>query len=161
MRLLLRLAERYAPKLDQFTFIDLGCGKGRAMLFASEFPFRDIIGIEFSPDLYAIAQQNIRRFRSASQKCIRIETILSDASSYNFPPAPTVLFMFNPFGAEVMARVVKNLQLSLENHPRPMLIIYYYPVQRVLIETLRNIRLIEQSDLSLFSYCLYAVGDTH
>ena len=38
-------------------FVDLGCGKGRVLLIASKFNFKKIIGIEFSPELYLIAQK--------------------------------------------------------------------------------------------------------
>ena len=40
----LRLALAALPPVDSCTFLDLGCGKGRALLVASEFPFRDICG---------------------------------------------------------------------------------------------------------------------
>jgi hypothetical protein len=46
------------PNLERCTFIDLGCGKGRPMLIASEYPFRDIVGVELSPQLAAAAQRN-------------------------------------------------------------------------------------------------------
>jgi hypothetical protein len=46
---------------SEFTFIDLGSGKGRALLLASEFPFRRIVGIELLPELHTIAKQNVRQ----------------------------------------------------------------------------------------------------
>ena len=52
-----------ALKHDDFTFVDFGSGKGRALLMASEFPFPRVTGIEFSPELHAIAQKNIREYR--------------------------------------------------------------------------------------------------
>jgi len=124
-------------------------------------PYRRIVGVEFSPELHAVAQRNVKRLGSGSQKCFRIEPILCEATRYNFPPEPTVLYMFNPFGAEVMGRLVENLQASLNKYPRPVLIIYHYPVQRALIEALRNIHLVEESALSIFSYCLYAIDAEH
>ena len=44
--------------LELFTFVDLGCGKGRPLLVASEYPFREIIGVELSASLAKIAQRN-------------------------------------------------------------------------------------------------------
>src|SRR5918996_1296859 len=47
-----------------YTFVDIGSGKGRVLLIASEFPFAEIIGVEFAKELHEIAAQNIRRYRS-------------------------------------------------------------------------------------------------
>src|SRR5215469_11602963 len=44
-----------------YTFIDIGSGKGRALLLASESRFRRIIGIELLPELNRIAQANIAK----------------------------------------------------------------------------------------------------
>jgi hypothetical protein len=57
---------------EDYTFVDYGSGKGRALLLASEFPFKRIIGLEFSPELHSIAEDNIRRCRSRPQKCREI-----------------------------------------------------------------------------------------
>ncbi len=54
---------------SEFTFVDFGSGKGRALLLASEYPFKKILGLEFSPELHDVAVANIRRYRSESQKC--------------------------------------------------------------------------------------------
>jgi histone methylation protein DOT1 len=46
----------------QFTFVDLGSGKGRVLLMASDYPFKRIIGVEFMPELHRVAQENIRKY---------------------------------------------------------------------------------------------------
>ena len=56
------LRERIAAlgiDFPQYTFIDLGCGKGRALLIAAQFPFRQVRGVEFAPALHAVAEKNI------------------------------------------------------------------------------------------------------
>jgi SAM-dependent methyltransferase len=75
----------------EYTFLDLGSGKGRTLLMASEFPFRRIIGVELVPELHAIAEKNVARFASAEQKCRAIETVCADARDYEFPEEPVVL----------------------------------------------------------------------
>ena len=35
---------------EDFTFIDLGSGKGRALLMASDYPFLRIVGVELLPE---------------------------------------------------------------------------------------------------------------
>jgi hypothetical protein len=54
---------------ENFTFVDFGSGKGRVLLMASDFPFQKIIGVEFSPELHAVAQRNIESYKSSAQKC--------------------------------------------------------------------------------------------
>ena len=74
-------------KIDfrDFTFIDLGSGKGRTLLMAADYPFRRIVGVELLPALNNIAQENIRRYKSESQKCFAVESVCSDAREFVFP----------------------------------------------------------------------------
>jgi SAM-dependent methyltransferase len=110
-----------------FVFVDLGCGMGRAVFLASEFPFRKIIGVEFSAEFHRIAEQNRASFRSRSQKCTSIEFVCADAAEYSLPAENTVIYLFNPFENPVVRRVVDNIGRSLEKHPREILIVYYNP----------------------------------
>src|SRR5262245_41760695 len=43
-----------------FVFVDLGSGKGRAVMLASRLPFREVMGFEFSQNLHKTAVKNIR-----------------------------------------------------------------------------------------------------
>ena len=54
---------------NKLVFVDMGSGKGRALLIASEFPFSKIVGIELSDNLHRIAQENVKRYKPASQQC--------------------------------------------------------------------------------------------
>jgi predicted RNA methylase len=101
-----------------YTFIDFGCGKGRVILLASEFPYRKIVGLEFAPQLAAAAQQNTRTYRSRSQKCRDIEVICTDVTGYELPREPQVLYFYNPFTPDVMQRVANAVDKSLEESPR-------------------------------------------
>ena len=83
--------------LDGFTFIDLGSGKGRTLLMASDYPFRRIVGVEVLAELNEIAQQNIARYSGDQQKCFALESHAGDARDFVFPHEPTVLYLFNPF----------------------------------------------------------------
>ncbi len=112
------------------TFVDFGSGKGRALLFASDYPFARILGVEFAPELHAIAVENVRRYRGASQRCFDIEPVLADATTFALPPGPLVLYFYHPFHASVMERVVANVERSLRDCPRSVTILYYDPVDR-------------------------------
>jgi hypothetical protein len=113
---------------EEFFFIDFGSGMGRALLLASDFPFKKIIGIEFSRRLHQTAMENICKYQSEYQKCRNIEPICMDATQYMIPGEKAVFFLYNPFKGAVMAKVLDNIQKSLEESPREAFILYYNPV---------------------------------
>lgn len=111
----------------RYTFVDLGSGKGRALLLACEFGFRRIVGVELLPELHRVAAQNARRFRKGTQRQ-RIELWCGDARSFRFPPEPLVVFLFDPFPELILAEVIAHLERSLSEQPRPALIVYQNPI---------------------------------
>jgi hypothetical protein len=112
-------------EFDGFTFIDLGSGKGRTLLMASDYPFRRILGVEILAELNHIAQQNIARYKSEGQKCFAIETCAGDARRFEFPVEPIVLYLFNPFPAHVLREVLENLRRSAAADAREVYVIYH------------------------------------
>jgi hypothetical protein len=110
---------------DGFTFIDLGSGKGRTLLMASDYPFRRIIGVEFLAELDAIARENISRYHSDRQNCFAMESHAGDARDFVFPDEPTVVYLFNPFPENVLLTVLANLHDSLIHSPRPLYLAYH------------------------------------
>jgi len=112
---------------EQSTFIDYGSGKGRALLLASEYPFRKITGIEFSPSLHEVAESNFRNYRSATQKCKSIESLCMDAVEYVPPPEPAIFFFYNPFDGQIMADVASKIDKSLREFPRKAFIVHFWP----------------------------------
>jgi len=111
---------------SRFTFIDLGAGKGRALLMASDYPFQRIVGVEFMPDLYRAAQENIAKYSSDRQQCGQIDAISMDARDFQFPLEPLVVYLFNPFSEPTFARVLDNLCRSIAHAPRPVYIAYRF-----------------------------------
>ncbi len=110
---------------EGFTFLDLGSGKGRTLLMASDYPFRRIIGVEFLAELDAIACRNIVRYHSEQQKCFDLESHAGDARDFAFPDEATVLYLFNPFPEDVLLTVLANLHDSLIRSPRPLYLAYH------------------------------------
>jgi SAM-dependent methyltransferase len=112
---------------EDYTFVDFGSGKGRALLLASEFPFKRILGLEFSPELHRTAEENIRRYNSATQKCRDIQSLNVDFADYALPPEASVLFFFHPCRIRVLSEVVAGIGLSLLSQPRPLYVAYVAP----------------------------------
>jgi len=114
--------------LSEYVFVDFGSGKGRVLLMASEFPFQHVLGIELSPELHIIAEQNIGSFRSHHQQCNMVNSINQDATQFEFPEKPLILYFFNPFSADILRIVIDNLQASLDQQPRAVIALYYNPL---------------------------------
>ena len=112
---------------EGYTFIDFGSGKGRGLLLASGFPFKRIIGLEFSPALHGAAENNIQRYHSRAQKCTDIRSINRDFVNFTLPLEPLVLFFFDPCRARVVAEVLDRVRHSLVERPRPLYVAYVAP----------------------------------
>jgi hypothetical protein len=123
-------------KIDyhDFTFIDYGSGKGKALLLASWFPFRRILGVEFSPALDAIAQRNIAAFRSSRQRCHDLASVCADATEFGIPDGACVHYFFNPFGERVMRQVLANIVRSYREQPRDTYLVYFNPLLASTVE---------------------------
>jgi SAM-dependent methyltransferase len=121
---------RASAKVDfcKFTFIDIGSGKGRALLMAADYPFQRILGIELLPDLHRVAKENIGKYKSDSQQCFAIDCLLGDACEFPFPPEPTVLYLFNPLPESGLVAMIRNLEHSVREHPRPVFVLYHNPL---------------------------------
>ena len=119
------LQRQASVDFHDFTFIDLGSGKGRTLLMASDYPFRRIVGVELLPSLHEIAQENLRQYSSESQKCFALESICADATNFLLPNEPLVIFLFNPFGESGLRRAVASLEQSLRTGPRAVYVLYH------------------------------------
>lgn len=123
----------------EFVFIDLGSGKGRTLLLASDYPFKKIIGVEISKELSETAARNISAFKSDVQQCMDLESVCSNAAEYDLPEEKLVIYLYNPFAEKVMADVVKNIQTSMEASPREIFIVYYNPVDSHLLDKINGL----------------------
>lgn len=112
---------------EQFVFVDLGSGKGRAILMAAKLPFARVVGVEYCERLNEVARTNVSTFPARLRRCGEIEVVCADACEYELPLQPLLLFLYNPFEAPVMSRVVQNVVRSLTEHPRRVVVIYFTP----------------------------------
>lgn len=109
---------------SDFTFVDLGCGKGRVLLVAAERPFQRIIGVEISPELAAIARRNAERYQPPSQRTLEIDVAQVDVRSFEMPGANVLVHLYHPFDPEITAAVLGRLEASLAVTPRRVVIAY-------------------------------------
>jgi len=109
---------------SEFSLVDFGCGKGRVLLMAVEAGFREVIGVEFAPDLARIASDNLRSYRGRRE---RATVHCLDAASFPIPTGPVVLFLANPFTGPVLEAVAENIRRSFAEHRRNMFVVYLWP----------------------------------
>jgi SAM-dependent methyltransferase len=110
-----------------FTFVDLGCGKGKPLMVAATYPFRRLVGVDISPVCVAAARRNLAEYRPEPVDGSRVELLTVDAEDFRFPEDPLVVYLFNPFPGRVLGGVVTNLEASLRARPRPVALIYVNP----------------------------------
>lgn len=116
------------------TFLDLGCGKGRALIMAAEAGFGRVAGVELSEKLVTEAKLNLERL-GIEHASVRH----GDATDVIFDIPDLTLFMYNPFDGEVMSKVVSNLKVAPQP---PAYIIYCNPVCAGLLGTMSEYQLI-------------------
>jgi hypothetical protein len=117
----------------EFTFIDMGSGKGRVLLMAADYSFRRILGVELFPALHRVAQENLSTYKSDSQRCYVLETVCGDAREFIFPQEPIVLYLFNPLPESGLIEMMANLDSSLRQHPRMVYVLYHNPLLELVV----------------------------
>jgi SAM-dependent methyltransferase len=132
----------------EFVFIDIGCGRGRALVLAGKFDFKRIIGIEISPQLAREAQEVTAKFASHPE-IISIQC--TDARDFVWPETESlVLFLYNPFSRPVLCEVLARLQQSLRRSPRAVYVLYFSPELGATFESFGYEQLIAKDDWCLF-----------
>jgi 16S rRNA G966 N2-methylase RsmD len=133
-RLFLQIVGNISDDLSRFTFIDLGSGKGRILCVASILGFDKIIGVELSEQLHRVAQKNatciVEHKRCSSTKIVCLNL---DAANFQFPTGNCIIYMYNPFGAEVLNKVLANLRAQLR-YMADVYIVYLNPLHRQLLD---------------------------
>jgi SAM-dependent methyltransferase len=108
----------------EHSILDLGCGKGGALLTMARFPFRRIAGLDLSSEMISIARANMGRLDGVSE---RVELIEGDAARFADYDDFTHVYMYNPFPREVMRCALDMMEASLVRRPRTLTIIYKNP----------------------------------
>ncbi|MBL0182427.1 MAG: class I SAM-dependent methyltransferase [Chitinophagaceae bacterium] len=110
-------------------FLDIGCGKGRALCVAAHYGYKKLTGIDLSKEFCAVAKENVVLTKQKIPG-INFTIINNDAFYFEIPDDVDCIFLFNPFDETIMSGVVENILESLQNHPRKMNIIYVNPLHK-------------------------------
>jgi SAM-dependent methyltransferase len=107
-----------------YSFVDLGCGKGRVLLVAATYPFQRVVGVEISAALAEIARANIARFQPPTRKCRDVEVQTVDATRFVFLETNLLIHLYHPFEPPLLSAVLEQLQRSVKARPRKVVIAY-------------------------------------
>jgi len=150
----LRIMRQLKVDYGKFLFIDFGCGKGKVLLLATKFHFKQIIGVELSSELIRVAKDNFRSYLSKTRERDVFQLACVDASEYPIPPGPAVYYFANPFHAEVMRKVLENIRRSLTAAPRECYLVYFDSVLQNLLDESGFLTPIKQTSL----YSIYKIA---
>ena len=135
-------ALRPEAPVETYTFVDVGCGKGRAVLMASALHFREVVGVELNPELARVAEENVRVWKAAGRGVSPVRVVCADATEVDLPEGPCLLYLFNPFARPVMERFLERIAASFGDRAGLLDIIYFNPESAEAFTAERGFRLI-------------------
>ena len=131
--ILFSIFEKLPIETKNLPLIDYGCGKGRALFVAEQCGFTNLIGVDIAKELIDDANSNKAVYvRKNSQS--KIDFLFEDATKYLIPDNAQVFYFFNPFGEEVLQKVIDNIKESVKQHPRKVYCIYLNPKYKAVFE---------------------------
>lgn len=116
--------------ITDYVFLDIGAGKGRAAMLASEFPFRQVVGVELNAAMAAIAEANATLWAKAhkddptASAVAPIRIVHEDALSFELPATPAVVFLFHPFEAPVLKAFLRRIEAAYGKRPGTLDLLY-------------------------------------
>lgn len=118
--------------VKQTAFVDIGAGKGRAMLMASQMPFRRIVGVELHPMLAANLRENVDHWKT-THTCPPMRVEEADAMTLRMPAGPCCLFLFNPFDLVLMDHFLERLTRQFAGREDDLDLIYVNDEQKTMM----------------------------
>lgn len=151
-----RFLAKILPSLPEpRVLVDMGSGKGRVLLVASQFGFSKVKGVEFARELCDTALYNCVTFKHATGAVADFEVVQGDAASYAIAPDDNTFFFFNPFTDVVMAQVLHNIEESWRRFPRRILICCYNLPSSELLDRLRYFSRQAEHDFWGYKFLVY------
>lgn len=112
-------------------FVDIGCGKGRALCVAAAMGVKKVTGVELSKQFCKITEANLGSIKQQGYQ-FNADIKNNDAFYFEIGEDVDLIFLFNPFDEIIMSAVVENIEISLRKKGRPIAIVYLNPIQKYL-----------------------------
>ncbi|MDP6908146.1 MAG: class I SAM-dependent methyltransferase [Flavobacteriales bacterium] len=127
-----RAMEKLPIDFKSKVFLDIGSGKGRAMILAAEHGFKKVIGVEYAAELNDIAYTNIERVRNKfSETTFDLQE--GDALAYEIPEEVDVIYLFNPFDEHAISGLLDRVKPAFEKS-KPIHLVYVHPIHYNVLE---------------------------
>ena len=132
---------------DSEVFVDLGAGKGKALVMAGRLPYRRVVGVEIDSELANVARRNMGRVQRKLRAGV-VECEIASVLDWKFPDNASTVFMYNPFFGQTFRATLSRVFDSYDRNPRKLHIVYQYPLEhnwliasgRVVVENVRPVR---------------------
>jgi SAM-dependent methyltransferase len=141
--------EALSFRICDYAFVDIGCGKGRVVLLASEYAFREVVGVELNPQLASVASRNLNWWMRRMRTCRNVRIAHGDALSFPLPDGPVVLFFFNSFEEEMVRMWLDSLVEASATRSAPIDLIYMHPEHHKLFIETPGVKTLARIDLPL------------
>lgn len=149
---LFKVFEEIKKYNNEFDFFDIGCGKARALIVAEYYGFKKLFGIDLDAELISAAERNVseRKFKKP-ETVFTIQT--ANALKFRYNSSPTIYFLFNPFGKQVLYEVVKKI---MEQNKGKKKFVYLNPIHKEVFEELGFTKEIEIKTNKYLEAIIYA-----
>lgn len=131
--ILFSIFEKLPIETRIFPFIDYGCGKGRALFVAEQCGFTNLIGVDIAKELIDNANANKKAYHKKNEQS-NLDFLFEDATKFQIPIDAQVFYFFNPFGEDILQKVINNIKASVKLNPRKIYCIYLNPKYKVIFE---------------------------
>lgn len=140
---------------EKSSFIDYGCGKGRALIIASQLGIKTVKGIDFSPLLCQIARSNISNYIERTRSKTTFHVFETDVLDYQIAPEDNIFYLFNPFDEMILNQILDMIEHSLHINSRFIIIIYFDPKYGYLMEERSFCKMIKQYSFWSYTFHIY------
>ena len=121
------------------SFVDIGSGKGKLIIYAKEYGFSHTIGVEFAKELYDITVKNIKALNIKG-----VEVIHQDAVEYTLPPQTRVIYFLNPFEPTVFNKLLPKFIAQMQQLKEPVYLVYRVPTYSKVFENYKELKHIKR-----------------
>ncbi len=128
------IADESHAAIEGYSFVDIGCGKGRAVMMASEFGFREVVGVELHAALAKTAEANVAVWTAAGRAVCPVRIVCQDATEFVFPEGACLMYLFHPFAAPVLERLIERIEVDFAGRPDMLDLVYFNPEAGALLE---------------------------
>jgi hypothetical protein len=132
--------------LSQFSFVDIGSGEGRMLVVALDFPFREIIGVEFAKELHATAVRNLANAVKSTRDRERCRSLLLDATEFDIPSNECIVYFNNPFEETVFSKVLARIEFAHSEYGKTIYVLYSQPRRGLDDNRTENVELLRATE---------------